>query len=253
MTIKQFLFGPLFFLTLLTFHNSFGSEKITLLVGEWPPFIGKKLKDHGFGSRIIKRAFEKKDIKVKLYFTTWKNAFEWTKKGKKGNGTFFWSKTERREKDFLFSIPTMVERNVFFHLKRNKIRWRKMRDLRFKKMGTVKGFSYGKEFDAAIRKNLFKKVVFGKTSLQNFKNLLEGKIDLFPHEISVAHHELQENFPKYKYKKIIFNEKEIGKDYTYLLMSKRKKKKSLKLLKDFNESLAEMLINGEYHKMFHQE
>ncbi len=95
--------------------------------------------------------------------------------------------------------------------------------------------------------------MFGKTTIQNFENLLDGKIDLFPHEISVAHHELQENFPKYKYKKIIFNEKEIGKDYTYLLMSKRKKKKSLKLLADFNESLAEMLINGEYHKMFHRE
>jgi hypothetical protein len=36
-------------------------------------------------------------------------------------------------------------------------------------------------------------------------------------------------------------------------MSKKKKKKSLKLLADFNESLAEMLINGEYHKMFHKE
>ena len=88
----------LIFFVFLFDQSSFARERITLLVGEWPPFIGKKLKNHGFGSQIIKRAFEKKDIKVKIRFTTWENAFDWTKKGKNGDGTFFWSKTKEREK-----------------------------------------------------------------------------------------------------------------------------------------------------------
>ena len=242
----------LIFFVFIFGQSSFAGERITLLVGEWPPFIGKKLKNNGFGSQIIKRAFEKKDIKVKIRFTTWENAFDWTKRGKAGDGTFFWSKTKEREKDFLFSIPTMVERNVFFHLKTKRIRWKRVRDLRYKKLGVVKGFSYGPELDLAIRKEQFKTIVFEKTTLQNFNNLFLRKIDLFPHEVSVGYHELQKSFPKYKYKKIVHHKKDIGKDYTYLLMSKKKKKKGMRLLNLFNQSLAEMFIDGEYDEIFNR-
>ena len=239
----------IFFFLLFFIQYSYSGEKITLLAGEWAPFVGKKLKDNGVGAQIIKRAFGKKDIKVKILFMPWEKAFNLTKKGKKGDGTFFWSKNEEREESFFYSLPIIIERNVFFHLKSKKIRWKQIKDLRKKRLGVVKGFSYGAELDLAIKKGKFKKIIFEKTTLQNFKNLLEKKIDLFPHEISVGTHELQENFPKYKYKKVINNKKDIGKDYTYLLMSKRNKKKRQRLLKIFNQSLAEMFIDGEYNEI----
>ena len=44
-------------------------------------------------------------------------------------------------------------------------------------------------------------IIFEKTTIQNFNNLLKRKIDLFPHELSVGYYELQENYPKYKYRK----------------------------------------------------
>jgi len=249
--MKKFIM--LFLFNFIFSQYTFSKEKITLLVGEWPPFIGKSLKGYGVGTKLVKRAFEKKDIKVKIHFTSWENAFDWTKKGKKGNGTFFWSKTEKRENDFLYSIPAMVERNVFFHLKARKIRWKKMRDLRFKKLGVVEGFSYGPELDLAISKGKFKKIIFEKTTLKNFNNLFKRKIDLFPHEVSVGYYELRVNYPKYKYRRVIHNQKDIGKDYTYLLMSKKNKKKSLRLMKIFNQSLAEMMVDGEYDKIFGKE
>ena len=96
----------------------------------------------------------------------------------------------------------MVERNVFFHLKYRKIRWKKIRDLRYKKLGVVEGFSYGPELDLAIKNGKFKKIIFEKTTLQNFNNLLKRKIDIFPHELSVGYYELQENYPKYKNRKV---------------------------------------------------
>ena len=238
------------FLILIFSQLVHSKDKVTLLVGEWPPFIGEELEGFGVGGRLVKRAFEKRDIKVKFLFTSWENAFNWTKKGKKGDGTFFWSKTKEREEDFLFSIPAMIERNVFFHLKGKRIRWKKLKDLRFKKIGIVEGFSYGSELDFAISEGKFKKIIFTKTTLQNFNNLLNRKIDLFPHEKSVGYYELKENFPKYKHKRVIHNQKDIGKDYTYLLMSKKKEKRSKKLLKIFNQSLAEMLIDGEYKSIF---
>tara|TARA_Y100000591_G_C21654222_1_gene604456 strand:+ start:71 stop:826 length:756 start_codon:yes stop_codon:yes gene_type:complete len=240
----------LFFLMLVVSQLVHSKEKITLLVGEWPPFITEELEGYGVGGKLVKRAFEKKDIKVKFQFTSWENAFNWTKKGKKGDGTFFWSKTKEREEDFLFSIPAMIERNVFFHLKGKKIRWKKLKDLRFKKIGIVEGFSYGADLDLAISEGKFKKIIFTKTTLQNFDNLLKRKIDLFPHEKSVGYYELKENYPKYKYRKVIHNEKDIGKDYTYLLMSKKKEKKAKRLLNIFNQSLAEMMIDGEYKNIF---
>ena len=239
----------LFILTFIFSQYTSSKEKITLLVGEWPPFIGKKLKDYGVGTQIVKRAFEKKGIKAKIKFTKWENAFKWTRKGSTGDGSFFWSKTKEREEDFIFSIPIMVERNVFFHLKSRRIRWTKIKDLRNKKIGVVKGFSYGRELDYAIEKGRFKKIVFEKTTLQNFNNLLKRKIDIFPHELSVGYYELKENFSKSKYRKVIHNKKDIGKDYTYLLMPKKYKSKNHRLMRIFNQSLAEMMVDGEYEKI----
>tara|TARA_Y100001970_G_C14126697_1_gene799343 strand:+ start:58 stop:813 length:756 start_codon:yes stop_codon:yes gene_type:complete len=243
----------LFFLMLIFSQLAHSKERITLLTGEWPPFIGKKLKGYGIGAQLVKRAFEKKDISVRINFTTWENAFEWTRKGSSGDGTFFWSKTEEREDDFIYSIPAMVERNVFFHLRGRRFFWKNIRDLRFKKLGVVKGFSYGRELDLAIKKGKFKKIIYEKTTLQNFNNLLRKKIDVFPHEVSVGYYELKENFSRSKYKKVIHNKKDIGKDYTYLLMSKKYKRKSYRLMKIFNQSLAEMMVDGEYSKIVGKE
>ena len=49
------------------------------------------------------------------------------------------------------------------------------------------------------------------------------------------------------------NKKDIGKDYTYLLMSKKYKRKSNRLIKIFNQSLAEMMVDGEYSKIVGKE
>jgi len=182
-----------FFLIPLFFSFAQAKEQtIKIGVGEWAPYLSKDLKHKGIAGRIITEIFAKEGIQVTFKFYPWKRAFEMAKFGKI-DGTAVWLKKPEREKIFYYTDAVIEEKHVFFHLKKKPFEWNKISDLKNMHLGGLVGFSYGKELDTAIE---MKKLLIDRTitDTQNFKKLLNGRIELYPQEVNVGLNVLQKEF-----------------------------------------------------------
>jgi polar amino acid transport system substrate-binding protein len=74
---KHLIFLGIFYSTFSFFQNI-----VTLAVGEWPPYIDKKLPHHGDVIRLIARIFKSGKYKIKYEWLPWKRASTLVKSGK---------------------------------------------------------------------------------------------------------------------------------------------------------------------------
>ena len=194
-------------------------EKITIAVGEWPPYISQDQKHNGVISHIITDIFADIGIEASMQFLPWSRAYNDTAKGL-FPVTAVWMHKKEREIDFIYSDAVLIEQFVFFHRKNRQFDWKTINDLKEFTIGGINASSYGPELDKALsqEKILIDRVIRPQ---QNFKKLLHNRIDLFPFELNVGHAMLKKYLSKEEQKKITYHKKPYLNNSSFLLFPKK--------------------------------
>ena len=230
----------------LTVNSASAKEIIAISTLEYPPWTGKNLKCNGFVNHVITEAFQRKGYRVEYTYLPWKRALEETKNGKYLALSYVYLSKDR-ENDYYLSDPISLEKIVLFHLKTNPIKdWNTLDDLRDYTFGATRGYTYTSEFwKAAESKRL--QVDVTNTDKQNFKKLLAKRIDIFPSGLVNGYSILQKEFDGSKSNLLSIHSKPLSKTTGHLAFSKRRKI-SEKLLRTFNQGLAELKEEGWYDR-----
>ena len=225
------------------------NQKVTIAVGEWPPYITQDQKHNGVVSHIITDLFSEMGIDASIQFYPWFRAYNEARDGQHV-ATAIWMDKNERKIDFIYSDPVLVEQFVFFHHKDQTFNWTDIDDLKNLTLGGIYASSYGPELDQALTKGTIKIDRVNRPQ-QNFKKLLKKRIDLFPFEINVGNSVLKKYFSEEQRKKIVRHPKPLLNNSSFVLFPKTLKS-SKHLSEQFNKQLKIIKDNGKYRTYFEQ-
>ena len=219
------------------------SKTVKLATTEWAPFVGKKLKNKGFTTDILKHAFKAAGYDIKVKIIPWKRVLSQVKKGKYDAGYPAYDSAERR-KLYNYSETFASGPIVMFKRKDRDITWKTLEDLRKYTVGVVRGYVNEKKFDAD--KSIVKHTV--NKDHQLLKMLLKGKIDFACMDKAVGINLLNTDKKLIPVKdKITYVDNPLVDHKLFLIFSK--KSKSNQKLQDFNKGLEIIKSNGTFDKI----
>lgn len=222
--------------------SSINAEKIRLSTLNWEPYIGEKLKDHGFVAELVKKAYASKGYEVELTYLPWARVVAMAKNGN-FDGYLPEYYSESLKTDFLISNPYPGGPLVFFKRKDTKITFKSLSDLKPYSIGVVRGYLNTIEFDNA---SFLKKDVV-RDDLTNIKKLTAGRIDLMVADKFVGYHLIETQYPKAR-DKLDVVEPVLEEKQLYLCISK-KTPLATKKLNAFNSGLKQLISTGKIHKI----
>lgn len=215
---------------------------VNLVTLEWEPFIGTKLKDDGFITKIVEESFRAagyRDIQIDFY--PWKRCMEMGKKGEVDGVIGAWFNEERAEQ-FYFSESMVTNKKMFFKLKESAVvsEYNSLKDLSNYRIGIIRGYTYSEEFDTADYlvkdeandiKMLFKKLVGDRVdivvaSYYPTLYILEHELALFKPDVEVITPPLKE-------------------DPLYVIFPKQRENSS-RIRDDFNKGLEIIQNSGKF-------
>jgi len=199
------------------------------------PFMSAKDgKAVGIYPAIIQAAFKHMNVAVTLQPEPWKRALDETDNGKAGIGGVY--KNADREKKYDFSEKLFTEKIQVFYSKTAPVVFSRLDDLKGKKVGVIRGWSYGDDFDNA-RKTGAVIAEDGDSDESNIRKLDAGHLDVV---IAVAESGAA----------IMAKDKNVGvvatpltQNATYIAFSKTANMKAL--LQQFDQALKDMQKTGE--------
>lgn len=241
--LNMYILKKIIFMILLSFLTLNASENERLIVygyTNYMPFMdGKGNNAQGLYPKIISAVFEKAGYDIEFRIRPWKRAYKTAvHKNASVGGALY---KEERAKIFNYSEAIYEETILVYTLKSNKFNFRDLNDLKGKIVGTEGGFTYGDEFDKAQENKLFKSIPARSTE-QNFKKLIRGRIDCLLTEKTVAAIYMKRNNLDDKVSTL---KKEILKSKIHVLISKKTKHKNA--IEKFNLALRSMKKDGSYN------
>ena len=228
--------------------QSFAQETVRIASGEYAPWTSKNIKGAGFTNHVISEAFARVGYRVEFEYYPWKRAFNSAKTGEKFHATSYWYYSDERTQFFHYSDPLQHEETVFFHLADNPPGdWQALSDLKGKRIGVTRGYTYTKEiWDAHESKALSIKVA--DTDEINFRKLLKGRIDLFLMETVVGKKLLRDKFSAEEASRITLAPTPVVETTAHLLFNKNRADAEA-VMAAFNKGLAQIKTDGTYQKM----
>jgi polar amino acid transport system substrate-binding protein len=227
----------------IVFTTSSQAEVVDLLMyKDYPPFsYGSTKSPKGLYYVLPKAIFEHANHQIKVKVLPWKRTLT---KGKDGEGIISGLyKTPDRAKIMKYSEAFFSEDMVLYKRTDDTFKFSKMEDLRDKKIGTIRGFTYGALVNDARDAGIFK-VDEATNDEDNFKKLISSRIDLYiANSLTalVSIHQL----------KIQDKIKRLGKPLTSdpIFISMKKGHPQNSVIDDFNKSLKKMKADGSYDKI----
>ena len=214
------------------------AEDIAVSIGN-PPFMYEYNGEaEGIFPMIAREIFGRINVPVEIKAIPWTRALAYADMGKVGIIGIY--KNEERLKKYDYSDEIYTAKTMIYVLKENDFEYKNIGDLRGKRIGVIRGWSYGEEFDREKTKNYFY-VDEVNDDETNFIKLVSGRLDCLLIIKESADCFLKDN-PEYK-SKIIEKEIPLLINRTYLIFSKNSNKKEL--LEKFNEELRRMKNNSE--------
>ncbi len=139
-----------------------------------PPYMFGSEPADGLYADIIRRAFSLSGVKAQVVGYPWKRALMLGRSGQAAVGGIY--QNPRRQKIFAFSDPIYLETLVIGVRKGQRFPFTGMADLKDKRIGVNRDWSYGEAFDSARRSGLFyTEEAAGNQA--NVKKLLLGRLD----------------------------------------------------------------------------
>ena len=141
-----------------------------------PPFMFSNQGDaEGIYPAIFYEAFRRMGVSVNIIAMPWKKAVKEAEEGKGAIGDFY--QTPERLLKFDYSEFILLENFAVYYKRDSGFDFHKCKDLYGKRVGVMSGWSYGEEFDNAVKNKLIT-VDESLSDRQNFKKLQQGKIDV---------------------------------------------------------------------------
>ncbi len=224
-------------------------ERVSIASEEYPPFTSQILKHNGIAGHIVTEAFRAEGIELSYQFYPASRAFMLAQYGHV-DATVPWAMREGRQKDFIYSDPVIVAGSEhFYFLKKSNFKWDPAKQdyntLKGFKIGAVKSYDYGKEFQSAEKSGIIT-VERVSTLEKNFRKLLQGHIQAIISHSRVGMYILQINFSREEIDLIDHQPQNVKPDEYYYLLFSRKKSTSEKLVTIFNKGLQQLKDNGKY-------
>ena len=229
--LKQILF--LLFLSVILNAN----KSISISTGEWFPYSTNN-QFQGVITEIVNATFLNSHKKIDITFESFETAYSKTLTGDYVAAYPFF-KTDKRDKEMLFSEPLFKVENVLFYNKNSMFK----KDLKTLKIGYVKGYAYKN-----IKTKDFLNSKIFENELDAFDMLDKGEISLLPSNKLVGIHIVKKYFNDF-YSNIAILENDEYITYNTLHLILKKNKKNKKILDEFNTSLRELKKSGKYKKI----
>lgn len=119
------LIGGFNLVALLIFFLAFAGgqsrqeEPVLLTSGEWSPYTGKDLPEQGIASAIVRSILENMGMPARIQFLPWQQSLQLAGQAESDDdirGSFPYSRTPEREKDFYYSLPILsVPHGIYFN------------------------------------------------------------------------------------------------------------------------------------------
>lgn len=240
---KSLLLVCILFLT----HIASAKEPVRIAIGEWQPYLSSHAPHYGFAAHIVTESFALQGIEVEYGFFPWKRSFMLSQKGDLWDGTAVWLHSEDRANSFYYSDPVVQTTTSFFHLKDIEFDWTSIKDLSGMKIGVTLGYSYGADFDSAIKNKLLDADPSRNDEL-NLQKIQKRRIDIFPGEVMVMYSLIRELFPPDVAEHFTHHPKALLNTPQHLLLSKANPDNE-QLMKIFNTGLKQLKESGRYEKI----
>ena len=222
------------------------SETIRLTNGEWQPYLSKVTPHYGFASHIVTEAFELVGVEVEYGFFPWSRAMKLAREGM-WDGTAVWGTSEKRLQQFHFTDAVVPTTYVFFHLKTTAFDWDDYDDLSDLKVGGTVEYNYSNAFEAAEAAGVFR-TIRGRSDEVSLKNLLKGRIDVFPGEVMVTYEQIRDTFSEQEAALFTHHAKPIVDKPLFVLLNKDVP--GNEHMRDlFNEGLRQLKASGRYDQI----
>ena len=231
-----------FFLLVLLLGSAQAAEQVRLTNGEWPPYLGETLPYHGVASRIVAEAFALQGIEVQWEFHPWARSLKMAKQGVR-DGSAVWFHNPERERHLHISEPVVESRYYFFHRKTHAFDWNDVTDLRGLRIAATRGYDYGEAFQRAEAAGELE-VVRLTGDEQGLRQLLAGRIDVFPVDKVVGFDLLHQQFSAAERRLLSFHPVPLRSDSLHLLLS-REVPGNAELMQRFNRGLARLRDSGK--------
>lgn len=207
------------------------------------PFMyAKDGKAAGIYPALIEAAFKRMNLPVSIQAKPWSKAIQDIDAGTAGVGGIY--KNSDREKKYDYSEQIFVERLVVFFNKANPVNYTRLEDLHGKKVGVLKGWSYGDDFDKAKKGGAITCEEADADS-QNFQKMdqhhLDATVAVFESGTALL--------PKYK--SIAYAATALSRNPTYLTFAKSAGKAAL--IKQFDQAMKDLKASGEVQKIVQAE
>ena len=142
---------------------------------ENPPFMfAKDGKPAGVYPALIAAAMSKAGVAITMEAKPWKRALSEIDEGKSGIGGIY--KNNERAQKYDFSEPILTENTAVYFNKSKPIDFKTVADLNGKKVGVIRGWSYGDAFDAARKAG----TISTEETSSDYSNLMmlaKGRVD----------------------------------------------------------------------------
>lgn len=218
------------------------AEPIRLTTGEWPPFHGAQLSHQGVATRIVNEAFTLEGIEVQWEFLPWARSLQMAAQGQR-TGTAVWRRNAEREKQFFISDPVLLSHQHFFHLKNRNFAWTTLDNLQDLRIGATRSYFYGRDFERAETAGRLNVHRINSDEVA-FRQLLGGRIDLFPMSREAGLSLLAQRFTAAERARLSFHAKPLSSASLHLLLS-RQVPGNAELLECFNRGLKQLQDNGK--------
>ncbi len=222
------------------------AETIRITNGEWQPFLSKDAPHHGFASHIVTEAFALVGVEVEYGFFPWSRAMKLAREGI-WDGTAVWGTSEERLQQFHFTDAVVPTTYVFFHLKSTAFDWDDYDDLGDLKVGGTVAYSYSEAFEAAEASGVFR-TIRGRSDEVSLKNLLKGRIDVFPGEVMVTYEQIRDTFSEQESALFTHHAKPIVDKPLFVLLNKDVPGNE-RMLDLFNDGLRQLKASGRYDQI----
>jgi len=208
-----------------------------------PPFMYSQAgTPAGLYPALVTAVFRTMRTSVNLQARPWARVLPELDKGLAGAGGLY--KTSERVHKFDYSEPLYVEKILVFYNSARPVSFGHLNDLRGLRIGVIRGWSYGEEFDLA-RKNQFFTVEETASDEFNFRKLDRQRLDVV---LAVAE---SGNYKLKRFDNLVAARQPLVENPTYLAFAKSMHKQAL--LENFNRALRAVQASGEYQLILRRE
>lgn len=236
---------PLIFLFALISSSSAVLAEVSIKIASlaWEPYIGDEIKNNGYVGELIIKAFAIKGYNPEIVYLPWARAVMMTKTGCfEAYGPEYYS--EDIKNDFFFSKEFPGGPLGFFKMKKNRINYRRLEDLKPYSIGIVRGYVNTAEFDSA---GYLKKEDVTNDEM-NFRKLIAGRVDLIVCDKKVGEFIIRQHF-KDRAGEIEFMSPPLEENKKLFLCVSKKIPGALKIIEDFNEGVRLLLEEESFEEM----